>query len=228
MAAGLASFQERSWQLIGSYLASYAARRPVRKVAVVGNAPLAPCRERADDLDSSDLVIRVNSLALDRPGEPAVGSACHAVLLSRNTRITPFVFEGYRRRAYLVMQAGFTTFRWFRGPAEHWPADLGAMPVPNDVVTKRLADRLWPDRPPAALIPTTGTTAVFLAHELFPDAELVATGFSYVGHRQQTRPQTEWVHHSGGATRVNQLHLLDREGALLQSWVDDGSMRLLR
>lgn len=209
---------------MGSYLEAYAARRPVRKVAVVGNAPLAPSRERADDVDSSDLVVRVNSLALDRPDEPAVGTRCHAVLLSRNTRVTPWLFQDYRRRAYLVMQAGFTTFRWFRGPAEHWPADLGAMPVPNDVVTRPLADRLWPDRPPASLIPTTGTTAVFLAHELFPEAELVATGFSFVDRREQT----EWSHHAGGSTAVNRLHHLDREGALLQSWVDDGSMRLLR
>jgi hypothetical protein len=217
--------RERLWDLIGDFMATYARRRPVQKVAVVGNAPLAPSDDRADELDSSDLVVRANSLALDEPGKPrTVGSTCHVVLLSRSTRMTPWVFKDYRHRAYLLMQAGFTTFRGVRDTASHWPADLGAMPVPNGVVTQRLGNQLWPGRDPGTLIPTTGTTALFLAHELFPEAELVATGFSFVDNREQD----EWGHHSGGTTAVNKLHRLDLEGALLQSWIEDGSMRLLK
>lgn len=213
-----------SWELIRRHLAAYAARSPVRSVCVVGNAPLEPSRSRAERIDASDLVIRANSFALDeRDDEPCLGSACHAVLLSRSTRFTPWVFHDYRHRAYLLMQAGFTNFRSVRDTAAHWPADLGALPVPNEIVTRPLADRLLPEREPLSLIPTTGTTGLFLAHEMFPDAEMFATGFSFVRHREQE----EWAHHSGGATRVNPLHRLDLEGELLQSWLDDGSMTLL-
>ena len=223
--AAVESSDQRMWDQLGAYMTAYARSHPVRKVGVVGNAPLGPSDERADDLDSCDLVIRANSLVLDRPGEPrALGSTCHVVLLSRSTRITPWVFQDYRNRAYLLMQAGFTVFTWLRDTAAHWPADLGAMPVPNGVVTKRLADRLWTDREPKSLIPTTGTTGLFLAHELFPDAELVATGFSFIDNREQS----EWGHHAGGVTAVNELHRLDLEGALLESWVQDGSMKLLK
>lgn len=212
------------WELLGAYMRSYAASQPVRKVGVVGNAPLEPNEERAAELDSCDLVIRSNSLVLDEPGTPPIlGSTCHVVLLSRSTRFTPWVFQDYRKRAYLLMQAGFTNFRRIRDTAAHWPADLGAMPVPNAVVTSRLADWLWPDREPLSLIPTTGTTALFLAHELFPEAELVATGFSFI----EDREQVEWGHHAGGTTRVNDLHRLDLEAELLRGWIDDDSMRLM-
>jgi len=215
---------QRLWELIGSYMATYARQRPVRKVAVVGNAPLTPDAGRAAELDSCDVVIRANSLVLDEPGDPPTsGTTCHVVLLSRSTRITPWVFRDYRHRAYLLMQAGYTVFRRVRDTAAHWPADLGALPVPNSTVTKRLGDLLLPDREPRALIPTTGTTGLFLAHELFPDADLVATGFSFIEHRRQAR----WGHHAGGTTAVNDLHRLDLEGALLESWVDDGTMRVL-
>jgi hypothetical protein len=145
------------------------------------------------------------------------------VLLSRSTQITRWVFEGYRSRCYLVMQAGFTTFHSLREQPSHWPADLGALPVPNGVVTKRLADRLAPDREPGSLIPTTGTTGLFLAHEMYQDARMLATGFSFL----RDRNQAAWAHRSGGTTAVNDKHDLGREGALLQSWVEDGSMELL-
>ena len=49
---------------------AYARNRPVRKVAVVGNAPLPTEEARAEEIDTADLVIRVNSFVMDRPGEP--------------------------------------------------------------------------------------------------------------------------------------------------------------
>lgn len=215
---------ERLWRLIRDYMAAYAERRPVRTVAVVGNAPLGPDVGRASKLNSSDLVIRVNSLVLDEPGAaPTVGHTCHVVLLNRSTRLTPWVFQNYRRRAYLFMQAGFTIFRTVRPPATHWPADLGGMPVPNSIVTKRLGDLLLPGRQVNQLVPTTGMTGLFLAHEMFPDAQMLATGFSFLKDRQQQ----EWEHHAGGTVPVEPRHNLALEGALLESWLDDGSMEFL-
>jgi hypothetical protein len=225
----LLASQQQQWQLIGEYLAAYAARRPIRKVAVVGNAPLGPNPDRAVDIDSSDLVIRVNEVALDGPGEPAsIGTACHAVILSRSTTMTRWVFHDYRRRAYLIPQAGFVQYH----PGDdvglllqttYWPADLGAMPLPNGVVKARVVQALAPDAKPGSIIPTTGTMAVFLGHELFPDAELVATGFSFL----ENSSQKFWSHHSGSSTKVNWQHRLDLEADLLRSWIDDGSMRFL-
>jgi hypothetical protein len=216
--------EDQQWHDLTDLLSVYAARRPVRKVGVVGNAPLQPNRERADELNACDLVIRANSLVLDEPGDPpCLGSACHVVLLSRSTRVTPWVFQNYRHRAYLLMQTGYTVFHWVRDTAAHWPPDLGAVPVPNKVVTKRLADLLLPEREPTSVLPTTGMTGLFLAHEMFPGADLVATGFSFLEHRDQT----EWAHHAGSTTVVNPQHRLDLEGELLQSWIDDGSLRYL-
>lgn len=224
LVADISESRRRQVEGLRDFMVAYAGRRPVRKVAMVGNAPLMASAERAETLDSCDLVIRANSLVLDEPGDPpCMGRTCHAVLLSRSTRFTPWVFQDYRNRAYLVMQAGFTTFGRTRDNAEHWPADLGAMPVPNEVITRSIADRLDPVREPGSVIPTTGTTGLFLAHELFPDAEMVATGFSFL----KDHTQTEWDHHSGGRTAVNEKHKLSLEAALLESWIDDGSMKLL-
>lgn len=215
---------ERLWVDLGNFIESYAWRRPVRKVAMVGNAPLEPSEGRAREIDSSDLVIRANSFVLDNPDDlPTLGKRADVVLLSRNARITPWVFHNYRSRAYLVPQGGFTTFWKLRGLADHWPADLGGWPVPNRAVMKRLNDLLKPDREPGTLIPTTGMTGAFLAHELFPDAEKIVTGISFL----KDRAQKEWEHHFGSKDPVDERHRIDLEGALLESWVTDGSMRFL-
>ena len=223
--ADLVASQQRQWDLLRDLFVAYAARRPVRKVAVVANKPIEPDVVRAAEIDSSDLVFRMNSLQLDEPGQPpCLGSACHVVFVSRATRITPWVFRDYRDRAYIVMQAGFTVFRTLRDLPAHWPPDLGAMPLPNGAVTARVADRLDPYREPKTVLPTTGTVALFLAHEMFAEAELVATGFSFLADR----PQDEWAHHSGGSTRINLKHKLDLEGTLLESWIADGSVRFFQ
>jgi hypothetical protein len=196
-------------------------------VAVVGNAPLPRDAERAAAIDASDLVIRANAMMLDPPGDaPCVGTACNVVILSRSTAITPWVFHDYKRRAYLVPQAGFVQYH----PGDRigllldvpfWPRDLGAMPLPNAVVKTRVVRALDPDAKPGSLIPTTGMTALYLAHEMFPDAQLLATGFSFL----DDAAQTHWNHHSGGATKVNWQHRLDLEAALLKSWIDERSVQ---
>ena len=73
---------------------AYAARTPVRSVSVVGNAPLEPSDERASLIDGADLVIRMNSLVLDRPGAPVCqGSRVDVVLWSRLAVATPDLDE---------------------------------------------------------------------------------------------------------------------------------------
>jgi hypothetical protein len=227
--ADLEATRETQWNHVRSFLLAYAARRPVERVAVVGNAPLAPDAGRAATVDAADLVIRVNSFVIDGPGDPpTVGTACHAVILSRATTFTPSTMRGYRERAYLVPQAGYVQYRPGDGiglllRAGFWPSDLGAMPLPNAVVKARAVRALDPEARPGSLIPTAGMTALFLAHEMFPGAELAATGFSFL----HDPGQTSWSHHSGGHTKVNWQHRLDLEAALLRSWIADGTVRHL-
>ena len=222
--------REELWDLVRDYLLSYAARTPVRKVCVVANAPLRPSETRAAEIDSGDLVIRTNALMLDEPGGPAcVGRVCHVAIVSPSTTLTPWVLHDYRRRGYLVPQVGwdFHPTRVLqqdpRMSAPFWPADLGALPLPNAILKQRLGDLLAPQRRRGWIIPTTGTIAAFLAHELFPDAELVATGYSFL----DDATQTSWEHHSGGRTSVHWQHRLTHEADLLRSWIDDGSLRML-
>jgi hypothetical protein len=220
--ADLTASHQAQWDLLRDYLESYAEHRPVRSVAVVGNAPLLPDAERARAIDASDLVFRMNSLRMDEPDEPpCVGRACHVVLLGRRTTVTPWVFQDYQRRAYLVPQMGFPLLQRIRPVPGYWPSDLGALPLPNGVVKKRLADRLDPGHEPGRLTPTSGTAMIYLAHEMFPAADLVATGFSFLAQPEQT----SWGYHSGGSVPLGQYHYLDIEATLLRSWIDDGSMR---
>ena len=221
----LAASQQAQWDLLRNYLASYAAQQPVRTVTVVGNAPLDPDPTRVARIDGSDLVIRMNAMALDdADSPPCVGTRCHVVLLSRYARVTPGMFQDYRERAYVVPQAGYG-LRYVLLPQPHfWPSDLGTMPIPNAPVITRLLDRLDPDRRPNDLIPTSGTIACFLAHEMFPDAQLSVTGLSFLdGVRRKS-----WRYQSGGGSEVVPAHRLDLEADLLRSWIDDGSMQVLR
>jgi hypothetical protein len=227
--AELDATRDAQWDLVREYLASYAARLPVERVAVVGNAPLTPDSGRAAAIDAADLVIRVNAFVLDGPGDPpASGTACHAVLLSRAAVLNPWTLQHHQSRAYLVPQAGWVQYRpgdevglLFR--AGFWPADLGAMPLPNAVVKARLVRLLDAAAAPGSVIPTTGMMAVFLAHEMFAGADLVATGFSMLDDESQK----SWAHHDGTQTKVNWQHRLDLEAALLRSWAADGSLRIL-
>ncbi len=206
-------------------MVAYADSPHVARVAAVGNAPLAADDARAREIDSAELVLRANSFVLDTPTDaPCLGTKTHVVLLSRNTSITPWVFRDYRRRLYLIMQGGFSTFHRLRGLPDHWPADLGAMPMPNRWVMSRLSDLLLPGREPGSLIPTTGMTAVYLARTLFREAEIIATGFSFLTDRDQT----SWRHHFGSTAPVDTRHRIDLEGALLESWIDEGSVRFLQ
>jgi hypothetical protein len=203
---------------------AYATSTPVRQVAVVANAPLEPSEERRDLIDSSDLVVRVNSLALDRPGEPAsVGTRTNVVVAARTTRPTPGFLSDYRNRAYFVTDVFHLTRPDPPGWPSYWPPDLAPWPVPNRAIGIPLKFLLHPGRGGQRVSPTTGTLAAYLAYRLFPDARIVLTGFSYL----RDRDQKSWGYHQAGLRHspVHSSHNLDREGAFLQGFVDRGEVR---
>jgi hypothetical protein len=208
------------------HVVSYAASSAVRSVAVVANAPLAPSEERRDLIDSADVVIRCNSFALDRPGgQPCVGARTHVVVTARSARPTPGFLADYRNRAYFVVDVFHLTVaeppRW---PAS-WPEDLGAWPLPNRALGLPLKYLLRPSDAGRGLAPTTGTQAAYLAYRLFPDADIVLTGYSFLDDSEQR----SWGYHHGGSHRspVHSTHKLDREGAYLRGLVDRGEVRCL-
>lgn len=203
-----------------SYLECYSAHLPVRRVAVVGNAPLEPSPERCAAIDGADLVFRCNSFVLDEPGAPpCLGTKTDVVVAARATRITPWFFQDYPSRAYLVMDSGNMRKKEPPGIPTPWPDDLGAWPISNRALGNPLKVLIKPEKDGRGAVPTTGTQAAYVAHELFPGTELVLTGFSFLHDREQDA----WLHHWGDSSPVHKAHLIDREGALLQSWVDDGS-----
>jgi hypothetical protein len=202
-----------------TFLESYSAHLPVRRVTVVGNAPLEPSEARRDVIDSSDLVFRCNSFVLDEPdGPPCLGTKTDVVVAALVTRITPWFFRDYRNRAYLQVDVG-NTRRPLPPLPFSWPDDLGYWPIPNRTLGIPIRLALHPESQGVKAVPTTGTQAAYVAHELFPEAELVLTGFSYLHDREQTA----WQHHWGDSAPVHVAHLLDREGAMLESWITDGS-----
>jgi hypothetical protein len=202
---------------------AYAVRQPVRSVAVVGNAPMVPDEARAATIDGADLVIRVNSFVLDRPGEaPCQGSRADIVVLNRITRATCFLFDRYPERLYLLVEPMRMYGNREMWPAS-WPADLGLVPVPNREVVQPLNERLGYSWREERLAPTTGLTAAWLATLLFARADLLLTGFSML----DDPAQTSWQHQWGDSCSVGREHRLDREADLLRSWRDSGRVRLL-
>jgi len=214
----------RTTDLLVSLMSAYAARTPVRSVAVVGNAPLAPDARRAGLVDGCDLVVRVNGFALDEPdGAPAFGRRADVVVLQWAVKATPWVFQDYSRRLYLLNEPG--RLHWdIESIPPWWPPDLGLVPVPNREVTLPLVDELGlgaADRPRWA---TTGTTAVVLAAHAFPDARVLVTGFSML----EDTDQTSWAHAYGGPCAVNDEHDLGAEAALIRRLVHAGRLEVLR
>jgi len=206
------------------HVESYAASLPVRRVVVIGNAPLEPSEERRDLIDSADVVIRCNSLALDRPGAPpSVGTRTTVVVAARTTRPTPGFLADYRNRAYFVVDVFHLTVAEPPGWPASWPADLGAWPLPNRALGLPLKYLLRPSDAGHGLAPTTGTQSAYLAYRLFPDADIVLTGYSFL----DDSGQRTWGYHHAGAQRspVHSTHKLDREGAYLRGLVDRGEAR---
>lgn len=203
-------------------MTAYARGGSVGSVAVVGNAPMAPSDERADAIDAADLVLRVNSFVMDEPGTPRTqGGRVDVVIWNRITRATKFLFEGYRDRLYLMVEPMRMHGNPEMWPAS-WPADLGLVPLSNRLVTE-LNEELGYDWRDARLAPTTGVTAAWLAVTLFPDADIVLTGFSMV----DDPTQTSWQHQWGDSAPVGREHRIDHEARLMGGWVSSGRARLL-
>jgi len=205
-------------------MTAYAVRQPIRRVAVVGNAPLPPDGARADAIDAADLVIRVNSFVLDEPGSArAQGNRVDVVIWNRITRATKFLFDRYPQRLYLLvepMRMHGAVEMW----PQSWPTDLGLVPVSNRDVAQPLNDLLGSGWRAEHLAPTTGLTAAYLAVTLFGDTDIVLSGFSFL----DDPGQTSWRHQWGDEAPVGREHRIDREAQLMGSWVRDGNVTFLR
>ncbi len=203
---------------------AYAARTPVSSVAVVGNAPLEPSEERASLIDGADLVIRMNSFVMDRPGAPACqGSRVDVVLWSRLAPATPDLFDRYSERLYVLLEPMRMFGRPEMWPAS-WPSDLGFVVARNDAVAVPLNDEIGLPWREQHLAPTTGTTGVWLALNLFPEAEVRIAGLSFVDDPGQTR----WAHQFGDDVRVGPEHRIAEEARLIRTWLGTGRARMVR
>lgn len=203
---------------------AYAPRPDIRRVAVVGNAPLEPSAERAAAIDEADLVLRCNSFVVDEAGRPpALGRRVDVVVFNRLLRASPRVFDGYRDRLYLMVEPGrMHTRSEFLPP--RWPSDLGHFIVPNREITLPLSEALGLDSRGQRVWATTGLMSVWIAATLFPDAELRLAGFSMIDDPEQT----EWEHAWGDSCRVGPEHRIEPEGRLLASWIAEGRATHLR
>jgi len=203
---------------------AYARDPSVRSVAVIGNKPLHPSRERATVVDSSDLVVRVNGFrADDSRGEPFVGRRTDVVFLHRGVQATPWLFDSYRDRLYLMVEPAR-----FHGEPDWippwWPLDLGYLAIPNSLTVEAVCWEMGIDVRREPRWPTTGTLAAWIASKLFPEAELRLAGFSMLDDQEQL----SWRHASGRVVPVRSEHLLDREALLMTRWIDEGRARLVR
>lgn len=201
---------------------AYARHSPVRSVAVVGNAPMEPSPARAEQIDGCDLVLRVNSFVLDDPGAPPCqGSRADVVLFSRLVPATPYLFASYSQRLYVLLEPMRMYGRSEMWPTS-WPRDLGFQVARNDAVATPLLETLGLPLD-QGLAPTTGMTATWLAVTLFPEAEVLVTGISFVEHPEQTH----WDHQWGDSVVVGGEHRIAAEAVVLRSWIDRGTIRPL-
>lgn len=203
---------------------TYAARRPVRTVAVLGNQPLEPSSSRVEAVEAADLVVRVNGFAVDEPGAaPTYGRSAHVVVFNRAVRPTPAFFRDYRERLYLLVEPARPFFETDVVPP-WWPPDLGQLHLDNEDVVWPLSDALGLDTLTHGLWATTGTVAAWWARTTFPDAHLLLAGFSFL----EDAAQTSWEHATGAPSPVGLEHRLVPEAQLLSSWIDDGRAEHLR
>lgn len=202
---------------------AYSRNDPVRQIAVVGNAPMEPSASRAAAIDGADLVFRVNSFVTDRPGGPPTqGERTDVVLFSRLVPATPYLFHRYRERLYVLLEPMRMYGRREIWPAS-WPEDLGFTVARNDAIAIPVNEAIglpWRDE---QLAPTTGTTAAWLAMHLFPEAEVLLTGISFV----DDPTQTEWQHQWGDSVGVGPEHRIAAEAVLISGWLSSGRMRSL-
>lgn len=215
-----AGFYDRLRPLV----ASYASSADIRRVAVVGNQPLEPSTERAEAIDSADLVFRVNGFRVDGDdGAAAVGRRTDIVVFNRGVRPTPWFFEGYTERLYLMIEPGRLLWENPKLPG-FWPRDLGLVTMPNREVVLPLGEAMGVDPRTGGHWATTGTVMLWIATQLFPDARIDATGFSFV----DAPDQMSWNHAYGDPSAVGSEHRIDLESELVRSWIQSGRIDYLR
>lgn len=162
--AGEAEFYDRLRPLVAAY-----SRSPrIERVAVVGNQPLESSDERADLIDSADVVFRVNGFRVDAVGtERAVGRRADVVVFNRGVRPTPWFFEGYPERLYLMIEPGRLLWENPKLP-EFWPQDLGSVTIPNREVVLPLGAALGADPRAGGQWATTAPSCSGSRHASFP------------------------------------------------------------
>lgn len=211
---GEAAFYDRLRPLVSSYGSSHR----IARVAVVGNQPLDPSAERAATIDSADLVFRVNGFRVDDDAaRPTVGTRADVVVFNRGVRPTPWFFDSYTQRAYLMIEPGRLLWENPKLP-EFWPPDLGIVTMPNREVVLPLGEAMGADPRAGGQWATTGTVMLWIATRLFPDAHIDATGFSFI----DAPDQTAWHHAYGDPSAVGAEHRIDLESALIRGWIDEG------
>lgn len=201
---------------------SYATRIPVKRIAVVGNAPLSSNVDRARRIDSADLVVRMTTFRLDTASaQPSFGTKTDVVMLHRGTLSSPFTFAGHASRLYLLVEPGRR--HWEPATLPHWwPLDLGLVHLPNDLFSETLVDRLGLSRDKAEWA-TTGTLAVWTMRRLFPAARLELAGFTITDDPAQTHLTHSW----GAAVPLTAEHDLYAESSMLGELEREGALTRL-
>lgn len=106
---------------------------------------------------------------------------------------------------------------------QSWPADLGFVPASNRDVAIPLNEELGLPWREEHLAPTTGTTAAWLAVQLWPEAEVRLTGLSFIDQPEQT----SWSHQGGTSNPVGPEHRIAAESVLLRRLIAEGRLSLL-
>lgn len=210
--------EEAFYDRLRPLVESFGRPEGIRRVAVVGNQPLDESPERAERIDSADLVIRVNGFRMDDVDGPAtVGRRVDVVVFNRGVRPTPWFFSDYTDRLYLMIEPGRLLWENPKTP-DFWPPDLGIVTMPNREVILPLGAAMGVDPHEGGQWATTGTVMLWIATRLFPDVEMDVTGFSFV----DAPDQTAWNHAYGDPSAVGAEHRIDLESMLLREWIDSG------
>ena len=104
-----------------------------------------------------------------------------------------------------------------------WPSDLGFVAARNDEVAIPLNEELGLPWRAERLAPTTGTTAAWLAVRLFPEADVLLAGLSFVDAPTRSSRDHQW-----GRLGEGRAGTPDRgRGRVLRRWRDEGRVRML-
>jgi hypothetical protein len=196
--------------------------RPVHEIAVVGNAPVAVSRARADRIDAADVVVRMTTFAVDDL-EPRVGRRTDVVVLHRATSAGPDTWADHARRVYLVAEPGRRHYEP-QNPTPWWPAAAAPVPISNRDVVDDLNRELG-YRAGHAVWATTGLVALWTMHRVYPDARLLFAGTSLLDRGAGARRR--FAHAWGDPVPVTAEHRLASEAKVLRRGIAAGWLTVL-